>query len=298
VDAIRDAVLDMAADTEALLDFPEEDITAAETDIGKKAGRILKELKYLVDTFSNGMVLREGILAVICGKPNVGKSSLMNLLLKRDRVIVTAVPGTTRDTVEETISLKGVPVRLVDTAGIAEAKDIVEREGVRRSRSSLEAADMVLLVLDASTGMDDEDRRILDLTRDKKRLVIINKIDIAGKADIKKMADIAGKGDMIEISVLKRTNIEALERSILEMIWSGRLNQAEAAIVTNARHKELLDKALGNIAAVAEMAKESIVPELAAVELREAAFNLGLVVGKSVSDDVLDRIFEKFCIGK
>jgi tRNA modification GTPase len=288
----------MAADTEALLDFPEEDITAAETDIGKKAGRILKELKYLVDTFSNGMVLREGILAVICGKPNVGKSSLMNLLLKRDRVIVTAVPGTTRDTVEETISLKGVPVRLVDTAGIAEAKDIVEREGVRRSRSSLEAADMVLLVLDASTGMDDEDRRILDLTRDKKRLVIINKIDIAGKADIKKMADIAGKGDMIEISVLKRTNIEALERSILEMIWSGRLNQAEAAIVTNARHKELLDKALGNIAAVAEMAKESIVPELAAVELREAAFNLGLVVGKSVSDDVLDRIFEKFCIGK
>jgi tRNA modification GTPase len=295
VDAIRVEIVDIAAQIEAAIDFPEEDTGAAASDIGKKTDNVLKDLKDLIDTFGEGMIFREGALAVICGKPNVGKSSLMNLLLKRDRVIVTPVPGTTRDTVEEMINLRGLPVRLVDTAGIGEAKDDVEREGVRRSRSSLNAADMVLLMLDASTGIEVADREILKMTEKKKRLVILNKIDLKeGRA----LEGPAGIDDMIEISVLKRTNIELLEKAMVGMIWNSAFNQAESAMVTNARHKALLDKAHGNMASVADIVKDGLAPELAAVELSEAIFNLGLIVGRSVSDDVLDRIFENFCIGK
>jgi len=298
VNGIRGEIVDMASRLEAAIDFPEEDIDASASDMEKNADSVLKRLKDLIDTFEDGMIMREGALAVICGKPNVGKSSLMNLLLKRDRVIVAPVPGTTRDTVEETISLKGLPVRLVDTAGIADTDDAVEKEGVRRSISRLDAADMVILMLDASTGIEGPDRDILKITEKKKRLVIMNKIDLKEGRALKSAAGPAGIDGMIEISVLERTNIELLEKAMLDMIWTGAFNQAESAVVTNARHKALLDKAYRSMASVAEMAKGEFSPELAAVELSEAVFNLGLIVGKSVSDDVLDRIFENFCIGK
>ena len=209
------------------------------------------------------------------------------------------IPGTTRDAVEETISLNGVPIRLVDTAGIGEVKDILYKESSDRSKRYIEKADIVLLMLDASTKINEEDMDIIRLVEDRKKLVIINKIDLSVRPTPKKRLTPFLKDDvMVEISVEKRKNIEALEKSILDIVWSGKYAQGASAMVTNARHKELLDKAFNNMLSVSKSIKDALHPELIAVDMKEAVFNLGLIVGRSVSEDILDKIFENFCIGK
>lgn len=299
VNSILDKIIGIASQIEASIDFPEEglDITE-EGDLVRKVDGLVNELKALIDTSDDGIILREGILATICGKPNTGKSSLMNLLLKRDRVIVTPIPGTTRDAVEETINLKGIPVRLVDTAGIARTQDIIEGEGMRKTKDYLQLADIALLVLDAAAGIDREDEDIIRLLGERKKIVIINKIDLPKKIDSSLIGNMFQQEQVVEISVKEKTNIEVLERRILEMIWSGDFNQGEGAIVTNARHKASLEKAYENMLSVRKALRDGTSPELIAVDLKEAIFNLGLIVGRSVSEDVLDRIFENFCIGK
>lgn len=299
VNAIRDSVVDMTAEIEASIDFPEEGLQVKEESaLIKKTQGVIDRLKHIIDTYGDGMVLREGVLAIICGKPNVGKSSLMNLLLKRDRVIVSPIPGTTRDTVEEVISLKGVPIRLVDTAGITKARDIVEREGILRSRRYLELADIALIVLDASTGIGEEDADIIGSVGDKKKIVILNKCDLPGKINEKRLKGMFKDAGIVRMSVTEKRGIENLERTILDTVWGGKFTQGEGAVVSNARHKELLDKAYGSMLSVKRALKKKAEAELIAIDLKEAIFDLGLIVGRSVSDDVLDRIFEQFCIGK
>lgn len=299
VSEIQDEIAGVASHVEASIDFPEEGLEIIEEKtLVKKIDKVIAELKGLIDTSGEGIVLREGVLAIICGKPNVGKSSLMNLLLKRDRVIVSHIPGTTRDAVEEVINLKGVPIRLVDTAGIVRTRSVLEREAVKKSKGYLELADLALLVLDASSEIDAKDSDIIKLTQGKKKLVIINKIDLDRKIDKAALKNIFKKDMIVEISVEKRENIELLEHAILDMIWGGNFNQGEGAIVANARHKDLLDRSLENMLSVSAALKENRSPELIAIDLKEAIFNLGLIIGKSVSDDILDRIFGEFCIGK
>jgi len=300
VTGILETLIEMASHIEASIDFPDEELDIIkEGALAIKVDGVLDKMKNLIDSFDDGVVLREGVLAVICGKPNVGKSSLMNLLLKRDRVIVAPIPGTTRDAVEETISLNGVPIRLVDTAGIGEVKDILYKESSDRSKRYIEKADIVLLMLDASTKINEEDMDIIRLVEDRKKLVIINKIDLSVRPTPKKRLTPFLKDDvMVEISVEKRKNIEALEKSILDIVWSGKYAQGASAMVTNARHKELLDKAFNNMLSVSKSIKDALHPELIAVDMKEAVFNLGLIVGRSVSEDILDKIFENFCIGK
>jgi tRNA modification GTPase len=222
----------------------------------------------------------------------------MNLLLKRDRVIVSPIPGTTRDAVEEIINLRGVPVRLVDTAGIIDTRDLLEREGIARSKRYLEMADIAILVIDNSVRLDDSDLSIIKLVGKKKKMVVINKCDLKSRTDRKRLKCLFAKDKIVEVSVSRRSNIEALENGIAQLVWSGGFEQGEAALVSSARHKELLDKALANMLSVKKAFSSKAPPELASVDLREAVFNMGLITGKSVSGDVLDRIFEKFCIGK
>jgi len=299
VNAIRDSLVDMASGIEASIDFPEEGLRTKErADLIKKAQGAIDSLKLMIETYDDGMVLREGLLAIICGKPNVGKSSLMNLLLKRDRVIVSPIPGTTRDTVEEVINLKGVPIRLVDTAGITKTKDIIEIEGVKRSRRYLELADVVLIVLDASTGIEKEDRDIIECVGSKEKIVILNKCDLDENIDEKELRRVLKGCRIIRASVTEKIGIEKLEKNILGTVWSGKFTQGEGAIVSNARHKELLDKAYGCMLSVKRALVKKTDAELVAIDLKEAIFDLGLIVGRSVSDDILDRIFEQFCIGK
>ncbi len=300
VSGILDLLTEITSHLEASIDFPDEGLEIIKEEaLGEKVGLIIEKMKGLTDSFNEGVVLREGVLAVICGKPNVGKSSLMNLLLKRDRVIVAPLPGTTRDAVEETISLNGVPIRLVDTAGIGDVSDLLYKESSGRSRRYIEKADIVLLILDASTRINEEDLEIIRLVEGMKKLVILNKIDLgAARHSAKRLATLFKDDPIIEISVEKKRNIELLEKSILDIVWSGKYTQGEAALVTNARHKELLDKAFDNMLSVGKAVKEAMHPELIAVDLKEAIFNLGLIVGRSASDDILDKIFENFCIGK
>ncbi len=299
LNVIRDGLLDVAAHIEASIDFPDED-----TDIIKEEGllektrAVAKRLEGLAATYDEGMILREGALAIICGKPNAGKSSLMNLILKRDRVIVSHIPGTTRDAVEEMVNLKGIPVRLVDTAGISDTKDILEKEGMKRSKKYLKMADLVILLFDASTPLDDADRRMARLVGKKKKVVALNKTDLAVKTDAGKIREIFPDDTIVEISVKTKANIGLLEDAIFNSVWSRGSSRTAAYAAVSARHKELIDKALGCVVSVIRAIEAEAHPELAAVDLKEAIYNIGLIVGKSVSDDVLDRIFEKFCIGK
>lgn len=299
INRVREHIVGIASEVEAGIDFPDEELDAK--DAGALAGNVkgcVRELKSLIDSYDNGIVLKEGVLAIICGKPNVGKSSLMNLLLKRDRCIVSPIPGTTRDAVEETISLNGIPIRLVDTAGIGRSRNVLDREGVKKSKKYLKLADVALLMLDASTKLDRKDLDIIRLVGKKKKIVVINKCDRAKKTDQCKIKDIFVKDTVVEISVKKRRNIELLEKAIAGLVWTGSFEQGECAIVSNARHKELLDKAYACMISVDKALEKKLSPELVAVDLKEAVEALGLIIGKSVSDDILDRIFEKFCIGK
>lgn len=298
VEAIRMSIIDVTSEIEASIDFPEEDLGEPGAETSHKVDIIISDISHLIDTADEGIILREGISAVICGKPNAGKSSLMNLLLKRDRVIVTPIPGTTRDAVEEMINLKGIPIRLIDTAGIGYTKDAIEKEGIRRSKDYLRLADLVLLVLDSSTGLGQEDTDIIKMIEGKKKLVIINKIDLASEPDRKVLKEFFKKDTVVEISVEKKRNIDVLEKTIEAMVWKGDLLQNEGALVANIRHKELLDRALVNMKAVRGLLQDRSGPEVITLDLKEAIFSLGLITGKSVSDDILDRIFEQFCIGK
>ncbi len=299
IEDIRNELVDIAAELEASIDFPDEGLEPQDRKaLIERVAAVSERIKELSDSYNEGMIYREGVLATICGKPNVGKSSLMNLLLKRDRVIVSPVPGTTRDAVEEMINLGGIPVRLVDTAGISETEDALESEGIKKSKKYLDLADMIIVMLDASANIDKADMDILRLTSGRKRVIVINKCDLKHKLDRKKVIKLSGRDKVLNVSVGKVEKIKELEKAIADMIVEGGIIRGDSAIVTNARHKELLDKALADVLSVKKHLTEPLPLELVLVDLNGALYSLGLVVGKSVSDDILERIFEKFCVGK
>ncbi len=299
VNEIREEIINITAEIEASIDFPEEDLELSKKDgLKNRVSGILNKLGALVKSYDNGIVFREGVLAIICGKPNVGKSSLMNLLLKRDRVIVSSVPGTTRDAVEEVINLNGIPIRLVDTAGIFDTKDMLEKEGVKKSKKYLALSDIVILMLDASTKIEKKDKSIINLIGAKKKIVVVNKIDIAGKPRRLEIKKLFKSGTVIEISVKNKDNIARLENAIQKTVLGGGFNQGEGSVVTSARQKEALDRAYKSMLSVKRAVEKGEAFEITAIDLKEAIFNTGLVAGKSVSDDILDRIFSRFCVGK
>ena len=299
VNGLVDKLADIAADIEASIDFPDEDIEPKDTaKLAKEAASVLSGIKELIESYGKGMVMREGVLAIICGKPNVGKSSLMNLLLKRDRVIVSPIPGTTRDAVEEMIDIGGLPIRLVDTAGYYTAKDLLGRKSAKKTKSYMDIADIALLVLDGSRKIDAKDREIFRLVKDKKKLVVINKSDLGNKVSGPELDKLSGASETLVVSVKKKVNIALLEKKIALLVWGGSFDQRESPTVANARHKESLDKAYRCVLSVVNALKKGSHPELVAVDLKEAIFDLGLITGRSVSEDILNRIFDKFCIGK
>ena len=299
ITSIREKIIDAASHIEASIDFPEEDREIiAESRLIKRVDGVIGELGALISTFHNGAVLREGVRIILCGKPNVGKSSLMNLLLRRDRVIVSHIPGTTRDAIEEIINIKGIPIRLVDTAGIADTDDVVETEGIKKSKKYLELSDLAIFILDGSSDIGEEDLHIKGLLKDKKRIVVLNKCDLKKKIQAPKLKKMFKDDRVIPISAKKRINIDLLEDAIADAVWAGGFKTEGGAVVSNARHKELLDKALANMLSIKKMLKGKVSVELISVDLKEAANSLGLIIGKSVSGDILDRIFERFCIGK
>jgi tRNA modification GTPase len=299
VQEIRDGLLDLLARVEAALDFPEEIGELPAAAFAVDLAKSMKTLERLAATYQEGRLLREGLLVVIAGRPNVGKSSLLNALLARDRAIVTEIPGTTRDLVEEVITLAGVMVRLSDTAGLRAAKDRVEELGIERTLERLAQADLVLYLVDGSLPLAPEARRDLEELGERPGLLVVNKIDLHQELDLAALKK-ATALPVARISALTGAGIEDLKREIVELTLKSGLN-ATGEIVTQARHYQHLQNCLGCLAQARELlAAGEPAPawELVALELQEAVRELGEITGQEVGEEVLERIFGEFCLGK
>lgn len=295
INQLRDELLQTLAHIEAHLDFPDEDISpdTRETLLGRldRAQRFMEEL---LQTADEGQLLRRGIRAAIVGRPNVGKSSLLNQLLGRDRAIVSAIAGTTRDTIEETANIRGIPVIFIDTAGLRESGDQLEIEGMRRSRLALARAELILHVLDYSEPLTPEDEVYLADFAAKKRLIVCNKADLPGQLLLP--ADVAGC--VVEVSCTTGAGLEPLKDAIKQLVWAGEIRAEMLEVMINSRHQGALQRAHEANGRTIAALRGNLTLELAAMDLRIAVNAVGEVVGKTSTEDLLDSIFSQFCIGK
>jgi tRNA modification GTPase len=299
INELRDDLMKTLAHVEAYIDFPEEDI--AEETKDQLLGRLDRGVAFmeeLLRTANEGQILRRGIRAAIIGRPNAGKSSLLNQLLGRDRAIVSPIAGTTRDTIEETANIRGLPVVFIDTAGLREARDEIEIEGIRRSHESLQKAEFILHVLDNSEPFTEADERYLREFAGKKRILVRNKIDLPVKL---KMPDQkAGKPALpiADVCCITGKGIEALKDAIKNLVWSGEIKTEMLEVMINSRHQDALNRARESAARTIAALRSGATLELAAMDLRIAVNAVGEIVGKTATEDLLDMIFSQFCIGK
>jgi tRNA modification GTPase len=292
---LRDDMMKVLAHVEAHIDFPDEDI-APDTKV-KLIARLDAAIRFmseLLGTANEGQILRHGIRAAIVGRPNAGKSSLLNQLLGRDRAIVSPIPGTTRDTIEETANIRGIPVVFIDTAGLREANDEIEMEGIRRSRESLSRAEFILHVLDNSEPLTAADEKIMAEFASRKRIMVRNKIDLPA-CDKTRLSPLS---PMVEVCCLTGKGIESLKDEIKKLVWSGEIKAEMLQVMINSRHQDALNRARVATERTVSALRENLTLELAALDLRIAVNALGEVVGKTSTEDLLDSIFSQFCIGK
>lgn len=294
VNDVRDSLKHLTALVEASIDFSEEEIEImSDEDLRTRIDQALYTIDLLIKTAEEGKILREGLSLVIIGKPNVGKSSLLNALLEEERAIVTPIPGTTRDVIEESMNLRGIPLRLIDTAGIRDTEDPVEVQGVLRSKNLLENADLILFVVDGSSPLTEEDKEILSLLMGKKVLGVINKTDLPMAVGAE--AEILSGIEWIKISAKEKTGLEPLKDLIVETTFRVPL---ESVWVTHVRHKNALVKASQSLLKARESIEQRMSGEFVAVDLRAALDSLGEIVGETTTEDILTEIFSTFCIGK
>ncbi len=310
INELRDEMMKTLAHVEAHIDFPDEDIAPDTKD------QLLKRLEdgvafmdELLRTANEGQILRRGIRAAIVGRPNVGKSSLLNQLLGRDRAIVSPIPGTTRDTIEDTANIRGLPVVFIDTAGLREARDEIEQEGIRRSHETLARAEFILHVLDASEPLTEADEKFLSQFAGKKRILVRNKIDLPIKLILPAKVGLAvfskprRDGDIaplsaVDVCCLSGQGIEALKDAIKELIWSGEIKAEMLQVMINSRHQDALNRARAAALRTIAALRGGMTLELVALDLRIAVNAVGEIVGKTATEDLLDSIFSQFCIGK
>ncbi|MCC0658162.1 tRNA uridine-5-carboxymethylaminomethyl(34) synthesis GTPase MnmE [Clostridioides sp. ES-S-0123-01] len=296
---LRDKVTEILAHVEVAIDYPEEDIEHITYQTLKdKTGELKKEIKKLYDTAESGKILREGLKTVIVGKPNVGKSSLLNSILGENRAIVTDIPGTTRDVIEEFVNIKGIPLKIVDTAGIRDTDDIVEKIGVEKSKESFTSADLIIMVLDASRKLSEEDIEILKNLKDKQTIVLLNKNDLKQEIEEEKILKYVENNSIIRISALQQEGIEALQDKIESMVYKGSIKNNSSLIVTNSRHKDALGKAYKSATDALIALEQSMPFDFVEVDLKNIWDYLGYINGDTVTEDLLDNIFHNFCIGK
>ncbi|OIO00635.1 tRNA uridine-5-carboxymethylaminomethyl(34) synthesis GTPase MnmE [Candidatus Desantisbacteria bacterium CG_4_10_14_0_8_um_filter_48_22] len=296
ISSARAGLLNLLADIEASIDFPEEDTGDVPGNmLAGKLDQCRIELEGLLKTFDAGRLLKEGVSAAIIGRPNVGKSSLLNCLVGKERAIVTSVPGTTTDTIEETMDVGGVHIRVIDTAGIGrrgKRPGIIEAEGIRRAGRVMEVSQLLLLVLDGSQPLKAEDRKLLGRIKNRKAIILINKIDLRQKI---KSKDLQTAHPAIEISAKKNRNIDKVRAQISREVWGGKIDFTGDAVLTSIRHKNEIGSAVKNLRSAGSSAGSA---ELASMDIREAINALGRITGETITEDILDRIFDKFCIGK
>lgn len=295
--SIRKIILGMLAHIEASIDYPEYDIEEVSYDeIANMSKKAVEMVEKLIFNSENGRLIREGVNTAIIGKPNVGKSSLLNALLGETRAIVTEIAGTTRDTIEEYINIEGIPFKIIDTAGIRETENIIEKIGIEKTVHILAQSDIILLLLDASSELDNEDRSLLKLVEDKKAIIVLNKVDKDKKIQINELSTY-GK-PIVEISAIEEIGIEQLKKNIIDMIATKGFEIESYEIISNIRHINLLEEALRALKSAISTIEISMPIEIVSTDLKEAWNLLGEITGDTIHEDLIDQIFSNFCIGK
>ncbi|MBF2630508.1 tRNA uridine-5-carboxymethylaminomethyl(34) synthesis GTPase MnmE [Listeria seeligeri] len=297
---LRQEILDALAQVEVNIDYPEYDDVEEMTQrmLLEKTELVRASVEQLLQTASQGKILREGLATAIIGRPNVGKSSLLNQLIQEEKAIVTDIAGTTRDIIEEYVNVRGVPLRLIDTAGIRETEDIVEKIGVERSRKALKDADFILLVLNQNEELTIEDEALFEAANGHNYVVVLNKTDLEQKLDIERVRELAGANPVVETSLIKDEGLEALEDAIKTLFFAGDIDAGDATYVSNVRHIELLHQALESLSAVTTGIQLGMPVDIVQIDMTRAWDLLGEITGDSVQDELLDQLFNQFCLGK
>ena len=297
---LRQEILNTLAQVEVNIDYPEYDDVEEMTLqlLREKTQQVLQGIRALLNTASQGKILRDGLKTAIVGRPNVGKSSLLNVLLREEKAIVTDIAGTTRDTIEEYVNVRGVPLQLIDTAGIRETDDIVEKIGVERSRKALKEADFVLLLLNQSETLQEEDIRLLETTKGMKRIILFNKTDLPSKLSTEDIAPYAQDEEIVTTSMLNKEGIDQLEEKIAGYFFQGQMNERDATYLSNTRHIALLEKAEQALVEVQNGIEMGMPVDLIQIDFTRAWDLLGEITGDSVQDELLTQLFSQFCLGK
>ncbi|MGM7689976.1 tRNA uridine-5-carboxymethylaminomethyl(34) synthesis GTPase MnmE [Staphylococcus felis] len=296
----RQSILEVLAQVEVNIDYPEyDDVEDATTDfLLERAREIQSQIQQLLNTGVQGKIMREGLSTVIVGKPNVGKSSMLNNLIQDNKAIVTEVAGTTRDVLEEYVNVRGVPLRLVDTAGIRETEDIVERIGVERSRKALSEADLILFVLNYNEPLTEEDRQLYEVIKHEDAIVIVNKTDLERRLNIDEVKEMVGTMPVIETSMLKQEGIDELELQIRDLFFGGDIQSQDMTYVSNSRHISLLKQAQQAIQDAIDAAEMGVPMDMIQIDLTRTWELLGEIIGESASEELIDQLFSQFCLGK
>ncbi|WP_345760506.1 tRNA uridine-5-carboxymethylaminomethyl(34) synthesis GTPase MnmE [Bacillus sp. PBIB7] len=297
---LRSEILETLAHVEVNIDYPEYDDVEEMTHqiLVEKATAVKKEIETLLRTSEQGKILREGLSTVIIGRPNVGKSSLLNSLVHEAKAIVTDIPGTTRDVIEEYVNVRGVPLRLVDTAGIRETEDIVERIGVERSRQVLKEADLILLVLNYSEELSDEDVKLFEAVEGMDVIVILNKTDLEAKIDTERVRELANGRPVVTTSLLKEEGINDLEEAIQSLFYTGAIESGDLTYVSNTRHISILQQAKRAIEDALSGIEQDVPIDMVQIDLTRCWELLGEIIGDSVHESLIDQLFSQFCLGK
>ncbi|EOA8500298.1 TPA: tRNA uridine-5-carboxymethylaminomethyl(34) synthesis GTPase MnmE [Staphylococcus aureus] len=296
----RQSILEILAQVEVNIDYPEyDDVEDATTEfLLEQSKEIKQEINRLLDTGAQGKIMREGLSTVIVGKPNVGKSSMLNNLIQDNKAIVTEVAGTTRDVLEEYVNVRGVPLRLVDTAGIRETEDIVEKIGVERSRKALSQADLILFVLNNNEALTQEDYTLYEVVKNEDVIVIVNKMDLEQNIDINEVKDMIGDTPLIQTSMLKQEGIDELEIQIRDLFFGGEVQNQDMTYVSNSRHISLLKQARQMIQDAIDAAESGVPMDMVQIDLTRTWEILGEIIGETASDELIDQLFSQFCLGK
>ena len=296
---IKQQILDVMVNVEVSIDYPEYDTPdATENEILNMLNNVEKELLKLENSFDNGKLIKEGIKTAIIGKPNAGKSSLLNAILDEDRAIVTNIEGTTRDTIEEFVNINGIPLNLIDTAGIRNTTNEVEQIGVKKSKKIAQDADLIIAIFDATKDLSKEDMEILDIIKDKKIIIVLNKIDLPCKIDENNEYLKSITNNIVKISALNNIGIEEIYNKITKMFNLNEINLDNEIVITNLRHKNLIHKAMENVEKAKQSLNENMPSDIVAIFIKDILEDLGNITGEIVTDDIINEIFSKFCLGK
>ncbi|MEH6953939.1 tRNA uridine-5-carboxymethylaminomethyl(34) synthesis GTPase MnmE [Neobacillus drentensis] len=300
IQRLRQEILEILAHVEVNIDYPEYDDVEEMTHkmLAEKAYFVRAEIKKLLQTSEQGKILREGLSTAIVGRPNVGKSSLLNSLVHENKAIVTDIPGTTRDVIEEYVNVRGVPLRLLDTAGIRETEDIVERIGVERSRQVLQDADLILLVLNYADKLSLEDEQLFEVVKGMDVIVIINKTDLEQQIDLDKVRELAKEHKIVTTSLLEDRGVDELEEAIASLFFAGTIDAGDMTYVSNSRHIALLHQSLTTIEEAIDGVEMGTPIDIVQIDLTRTWELLGEIIGESVHESLIDQLFSQFCLGK